>query len=324
MSAPAETTASLTDLSSVRAWIVEQVGHFVASKDSTLAAQAQERVRSVLGLAQPTELGRLMQRMTSTGTDWEYLESDEMARRLSHALGTLVFEPGSALEGTEHLHVAEKGPVTFLVNHLSFADANVLECFLAFAGFESIAGRLTVLVGPKVYTDPLRRLMSLCFGAIKTPQSATLATGEAVMSKRAIAAAAASTLRHFEARREAGDRLLIFVEGSRSRTASMQAALPAVSRYIENPDAVLIPVGLTGSEELVPIGDERVHPTRVVARVGRPLRASELWRHANSKRRLLMDVVGLKIAELVPVSYRGVYGEDASGLEEARAVAANL
>jgi hypothetical protein len=324
MTLPVNPDVSLADPSGVRAWLGEQVARFVASHDAKLTADTQERVRAELLRADATDLGRLLQRMTNTGTDWEYQESDILARRLSHALGGLVFEPGSALEGTEHLRIAERESVTFLVNHLSFADANVLECFLAFAGFESVADRLTVLVGPKVYTDPLRRLMSLCFGAIKTPQSATLATGEAVMSKRAIATAAASTLRHFEARRAAGDHLLIFVEGSRSRTASMQAALPAVSRYIENPDAVLVPVGLTGSEELVPIGDERVHPTRVMATVGPPLRAAELWRHANSKRRMLMDVVGLKIAALVPPSYRGVYGDPVGGLEEARAVAAEI
>jgi 1-acyl-sn-glycerol-3-phosphate acyltransferase len=321
MAESSENLAALGDPSPVRHLIIGQVENFLASYDPERAALAKERVESVLANAEPAELWRLLQRMTSTGSDWEYQRSDPLARRLSHVLGALVFEPGSALLGAEHLQDTTRAPVTFLVNHLSFSDANVLECLLVFSGFEAVADRLTVLVGPKVFTDSYRRLMSLCFGSIKTPQSSSRATGEAVMSKRAIAAAAASTLEHFEARRGAGDNLLIFVEGSRSRTQAMQPALPAVSRYIESPDVVLLPVGISGSERLVPIGEERVRATRVVARVGAPIHTALLWQRTHAKRRLLMDVVGLKIAALLPPEYRGVYADDAPGLEDGRRIA---
>lgn len=319
-----ENAPGAADPKAVRALIVAQVADFFADYEPARAALAQERVGALLAQATPEDLARLLGRMTSTGSGWDYQESDPLARGLSHVLAKLVFEAGSVLEGQEHLAAAEGGTVTFVVNHLSYSDANVFECLLVFGGFDTIADRLTVLAGPKVFTDPYRRLMSLCFGSIKTPQSSSLATGEAVMSKREVATAAASALRHFEARREAGDRLLIFVEGSRSRTAAMQPALPAVSRYIHQPDAVLIPVGVTGGERLVPIGEERVHLTRVTARVGPPLRAAELWERAESKRRLVMDVVGLKIAAVLPPEYRGVYGADAPGLERAREIAESL
>jgi 1-acyl-sn-glycerol-3-phosphate acyltransferase len=319
-----ENSATSIDPNAVRALIQAQVANFVAANDAQRIALAEEAVHTVLVSAEPKELRRLLERLTNTGSDWEYQGPDPLARRLSHALAELVFEPGSRLEGQHHLALAERESLTFVVNHLSYSDANVIECLLVFAGFRQIADRLTVLAGPKVFVDPYRRLMSLCFGSIKTPQSSSIATGEAVMSKRDVAAAAASALRHFETRRDAGDHLLIFVEGSRSRTASMQPALPAVSRYVEKAGVTLLPVGVTGSEHLVPIGEERVHPTQVVARIGEPIASSLIWERARSKRRLVMDVVGLKIAALLPPAYRGVYASGAEDLREAHEIALAL
>ena len=57
-----------------------------------------------------------------------------------------------------------------------------------------VADRMTVLVGPKVYMLPVRRLASLCFGAIKIPQSQSRASGEAVMPRREVARLAMQTL----------------------------------------------------------------------------------------------------------------------------------
>jgi 1-acyl-sn-glycerol-3-phosphate acyltransferase len=104
----------------------------------------------------------------------------------------------------------------------------------------------------------------------------------------------------------------------------MQPTLPAVSRYLEKPDGLLVPVGITGSEHLVPIGDERVHPTRVVARIGPPIAAAALWQKTHGKRRLLMDVVGLQIAAVLPAEYQGVYASSAPGLDDARDIAISL
>ena len=43
--------------------------------------------------------------------------------------------------------------------------------------------------------------------------------------------------------------------------------------------------------------------------VGRPIRADALIRRADGDRRLVMDAIGLAIAELLPPAYRGVYGD---------------
>ena len=67
--------------------------------------------------------------------------------------------------------IAASRPVFLVVNHLSYVDANVLDALLVSSGQRAVADRMTVLVGPKVYMHPVRRLASLCFGAIKIPQS---------------------------------------------------------------------------------------------------------------------------------------------------------
>ena len=45
---------------------------------------------------------------------------------------------------------------------------------------------------------------------------------------------------------------------------------------------------------------------------------------ADDDRRVMMDVVGLAIAEALPENYRGVYGNTAPDLDEARRLLRNV
>jgi 1-acyl-sn-glycerol-3-phosphate acyltransferase len=83
--------------------------------------------------------------------------------------------------------------------------------------------------------------------------------------------------------------------------------LPAVARYLEVPDLVILPVGIVGTETLFPIGDEAVHPARVVVRAGVPIEAADLVAAAGGNRRELMERVGAAIALQLPAEFRGVY-----------------
>jgi 1-acyl-sn-glycerol-3-phosphate acyltransferase len=304
--------------------LIEQAVGFLANRDPGYVERVQQRLARELDAVDPGELSSLLERMLTTGGHWGYHPPHPRARHFNHVLGSFVIEPGSTIEQTEYLAAASSGSVTFLVNHLSFADANVFEWLLHASGFHDVVERLTVLAGPKVYTDPFRRFSSLCFGSIKTPQSQSLASGEAVMSRREVARLAAETIAAVDARRKAGDHVLVFVEGTRSRTGGMQPALPAASRYLDDPDVVILPIGIRGSERLVPVGEERVHETTVIARVGAPVRSGELYARCEKKRGLVMDVVGLLIARQLPPEYRGAYADDAPNLEVARGIAAEI
>jgi 1-acyl-sn-glycerol-3-phosphate acyltransferase len=118
--------------------------------------------------------------------------------------------------------------------------------------------------------------------------------------------------------------VLIFAEGTRSRTSGLQPMLPAVSRYLDDSGAWVLPVGIAGTEALFPIGDHEIHPVRIVARIGRPVRAAALEQRAAGNRRLMMDAVGVAIASLLPEDYRGAYGDRVDGLDDARAIAREL
>ena len=170
-----------------------------------------------------------------------------------------------------------------------------------------------------MFTSRERRFSSLCFGTIKVPQSADVSSGEAQLTSRQVARAARQAIDVAFARLAAGDALLLFGEGTRSRTASMQPILPGVARYFERPGTLVLPIGLTGPEALFPVDAATVHPTRIVVRVGAPFAAVSLLGHARGNRRVAVDAIGLAVAELLPPSYRGVYA-DAASYPEAAAV----
>lgn len=313
---PDSTTADPTRIA-----LVEQVVAFAGHLSPDAVAVLREKLDEALDAEGRTGLARLIARLGTTGSDWAYFEKDPLARRIHDIVGDAVLGAATRFEGMEHLDRARGRAAVFFANHLSYADANTLQVLLDRSGYADIGDRLTVIVGPKVYSDPMRRFSSLCFGTVKMPQSSERASGEAVMSIKDTARFARSALRAVDERQKAGDILLVFVEGTRSRTATMQRALAAVARYIQDPAALLVPIGIAGSEKLFPVGDERVHAASVRVRIGPPGGAAELFSKSNGKRQLMMDAVGVAIAGLLPPEYRGVYGDPPTTFPDAATVA---
>jgi 1-acyl-sn-glycerol-3-phosphate acyltransferase len=211
--------------------------------------------------------------------------------------------------GLEHLASVRDQPVVLVSNHLSYSDANLLEILLHRAGANDVSDRLTVVAGPKVYSSLKRRFSSLCFGTIKTPQSTARSSEEAVMHPREVARLARQCIDIALDRVRRGETLLVFAEGTRSRTCGMQPTLAGVARYLDWPGTQVLPVGLTGTEVMFPIGEEALRDVPIVARIGAPVDAAALRARHGGDRRAMMDDVGRSIAELLPGDYRGVYGE---------------
>ncbi len=86
----------------------------------------------------------------------------------------------------------------------------------------------------------------------------------------------------------------------------MQPMLPAVARYLEFPNVVVVPAALTGSESLFSI-DGTLRPARVTLRFGAPMAADALFQRCDGDRRTVMDTIGRAIAVHLPPVYRGVY-----------------
>jgi 1-acyl-sn-glycerol-3-phosphate acyltransferase len=106
---------------------------------------------------------------------------------------------------------------------------------------------------------------------------------------------------------DAGDALLLFPEGARSRDGALQPLLPAVARYCEHPGTWLVPMGLEGTELLMGFGESRLKPTRVVLRVGAAVRAEEFCARYEGNRARVVEALGHMIAEVLSPGYRGVY-----------------
>jgi 1-acyl-sn-glycerol-3-phosphate acyltransferase len=297
--------------------LVAAITDFLANQDpGALAAMRTAVVAEIDGMPN-TSLVALARRLATAGEDWSYYESDPVARRLHHVLADHILKPGSKLEGMDHVRAVAGKPIVIFANHLSYADANLVEVLLHRAGGDELAHRMTVIAGPKVYSSLKRRFSSLCFATIKTPQSSGVASEDAVMNPREVVRAARQSIDIAQERLRHGDALLVFAEGTRSRNKGLQQMLSGVSRYHDADGTWILPVGITGTEELFPVGDDTLHPVEAITRVGAPIDAARLRVLCHDDRRLIMDVVGLAIAEQLPEDYKGVYTPGGEGLDEA-------
>ena len=128
------------------------------------------------------------------------------------------------------------------------------------------------------------------------------------MNPRDVARAARRAIEIAHERVSLGEALLIFGEGSRSRSAQMQEFLPGTARYLEVQGTWILPVGITGTERLVSHGWRRLasradhHHNRREPRIS----ASDLRKQFDrGSRRATVDCIGNAIANLLPTSYRG-------------------
>jgi 1-acyl-sn-glycerol-3-phosphate acyltransferase len=287
--------------------LVTAITQVLSGYDAQTVAAVRRRLEREIDSAGPAALAELSMRLEASGNDWTYYPPDPLARRVHHVVADGILDPASRLEGAEHLSMVAGRPVVILANHLSYSDANLLEILLTRNGATELANRLTVIAGPKVYSSVTRRFSSLCFGTIKVAQSSGRASEDAVMNPREVARAARQSIEVAHERLANGDALLVFAEGTRSRTRGMQPMLPAVARYFEVAGTVVLPIGITGTDTLFPIGDEVVHSVAIVARVGAPIDVQQLEGQAAGDRRGMMDIVGHAIATLLPAEYHGVY-----------------
>lgn len=286
--------------------LVTAILDFVGTDELLPRDEIRRQLEREVDAAGPAALMGLKARL-SEDRGWTYYPPDLLVQRIHHLLADRFLEADSRVNGLRNLALIGDAPLVICANHLSYSDANVIEILLHRSGAGTLANRLTALAGPKVFSSRQRRFSSLCFGTVKVPQSTDVSSGEAQLNARDVARAARQSIEVALERLDSGDALILFGEGTRSRSAAMQPMLPAVARYLERPGTWLLPIALTGTEAMFPIGEAALRPARVDVRIGGPVRAALLFEREHGDRRRVVDDIGGMIAELLPVSYRGVY-----------------
>jgi 1-acyl-sn-glycerol-3-phosphate acyltransferase len=170
-----------------------------------------------------------------------------LARAFLAPLARLLFRP--RIIGKQH--VPRSGAVLIASNHLSFIDSVVITL---------VAPRsVSFLAKSEYFTGTgLKGLVSRLFftgiGAIAVERSAGQAAQDALNSGLAVL--------------ERGDAFAIYPEGTRSRDGRLYRGRTGVAWLALTSGATVIPVALTGTENIQPPGSRRIRLARVTVEFG--------------------------------------------------------
>ena len=289
------------------AWVAS---HVRGSPEASATLEA--RLRGLVDAADDRSLRSLLDAFAVAGSDFRLFPADPFARVLTRAFMTSLTEEG-VIVGEAHLDAflsepASSDPIRrmILCNHLSYTDTQLTDTLLVHGGRAAVADRLVAIAGPKVYTDAWRRLAAIGLNTRKTAQSTLVATEQGALSPREFAAVAAETLRDCERLLDAGYLVLLYPEGTRSRTGRMQSFLRAAGRYAAIEGLRILPAVQTGSERVYPIDDAWMHPSPVRLAFGPAFLAADYpGRHGHGA----LSEASRRMTALLPDAYRPPDGQ---------------
>ncbi|MHC1720276.1 MAG: lysophospholipid acyltransferase family protein [Clostridiaceae bacterium] len=194
------------------------------------------------------------------------------------------------ITGMDNLKGVKK-PIIFISNHLSNSDALVLNKTFKDQDLTFVAG---VKLNDNVLTN-------LGIHITKTIQ---------IHPNTADKDAISNIVKYLRA----GNNVLVFPEGTRSRTGKMIEAKKGIVLIQRLSKATVIPVGLAGTEKLLPINDsdmarEEFHYADVNVSIGKPIEIAQREKDEDRKEYddKILNIFMKSIAALLPEDYRGVY-----------------
>lgn len=115
-----------------------------------------------------------------------------------------------------------------------------------------------------------------------------------------------------------GARLLIFVEGTRSRDGRMHRSEVGIAFLARRSGAAVLPIAVFPADQPGGATHRGRRRREIVMRYGAPFK---LDMSGPRDDRLTADEIGRRVAELLPVSRRGVYGGSAEALPDGKSPA---
>lgn len=196
------------------------------------------------------------------------------------------------INGIENIDTVKK-PRVFVCNHLSNSDGLVLSKILKEKSDPYF------IAGVKLSDNPITQL------GIRIVKNIQIKPSSA--DKEAITNVVKAL--------KGGDDILIFPEGTRSRTGGMIEGKKGILLFARIAKAEIIPIGMSGTDKLLPIskegdmGAERWQHAEVTINIGEkiefPKKEKDEDKHEYEDK--CMDILMRSIANLLPEEYRGIY-----------------
>lgn len=185
-------------------------------------------------------------------------------------------------------HLPKEGPVILISNHLNWTDVPIVAL--------RYKRRVHYMAKSELFQKAPLKWLVIGLGAFPVRR------GEA--DRQAIKQA--------EEVLKAGQVLVIFPEGTRSKTRVMKEGLPGAALIALRSGAPVVPVGIYGSEKFKPW---HLWPfrTKITITYGEPFTLSREGKRAHTDLQAQLDVMMRHIAELLPPQYQGKYALSAAG-----------
>jgi 1-acyl-sn-glycerol-3-phosphate acyltransferase len=217
----------------------------------------------------------------------------KLAVAISNKIVDYCFNKYTSLEviGKEKLSNYEK-PVIFICNHLSNADGIVLNKLLK-------EHDVTFVAGVKLSNDPYT---NIGVNVVKTIQIKPNTADKEALTK------IIKTIKD-------GNNILIFPEGTRSRTGELIEPKKGIILIAKLANVPILPMAIWGTEKLLPINEsgnmsaEKFVHADVKVNIGEPIRLpdKEKGEDKTAYEERAVTLLMKSIAELLPQQYRGKY-----------------
>ena len=178
-----------------------------------------------------------------------------------------IIRPLEKLQQIDDLRKAGNA-LTFICNHLTYADSHVIETLLIRSGLGELANHLIHIAGQKTY-EVYRRFFTRSLNTVRVYQPKAKVDR---MFKRKMNARALKWAAHLKRK---GYSLLVYPEGTRTRRHkqfNLIGANPKTTVYFRN--SYVVPLALMGAEKLMPVGKWIPRPATVRLHVGEPIQHS--------------------------------------------------